>query len=196
VRQVPLDWDAAEEAFRNNAPEVHSYVHVGTGDVLRLVDGQVDPGLRAGVESDFAFAKVHPVSSREQFLWMNAYISLVEDAELRTELWRSLEGKRAFRRFKDLLSMHPQHREGWLAFRRERVRDCIEAWLDANSLRAVRRPGVSTDDGPVALDTAAPHTKPRAALRQNLSELAEALDRRELAALTPLGEFLLAGQRS
>jgi hypothetical protein len=120
VREIPLDWEAVEEAFRNNAPEVHSYVHLDTGDVLRLVDGLVDPALRDGVEGDVTFAKVHPVSSREQCLWMNAYISLVEDAALRTELWRSLEGKRPFRRFRDLPVGHPQQRERWLAFRKER----------------------------------------------------------------------------
>src|SRR4051794_5677321 len=39
VRDIPIDWEALEDAFENNAPEVHSYLHLVTGDVLRVVDG-------------------------------------------------------------------------------------------------------------------------------------------------------------
>jgi len=35
VRDIPIDWEALEDAFENNAPEVHSYLHLVTGDVLR-----------------------------------------------------------------------------------------------------------------------------------------------------------------
>ena len=44
IRDVPVDWEALEDAFENNAPEVHSYLHLGTGEVLRVVDGIADPG--------------------------------------------------------------------------------------------------------------------------------------------------------
>ena len=39
TREVPVDWEALEDAFENNAPEVHSYLHLTTGEVLRVVDG-------------------------------------------------------------------------------------------------------------------------------------------------------------
>ncbi len=39
LRDVPIDWEALEDAFENNAPEVHSYLHLGSGEVLRVVDG-------------------------------------------------------------------------------------------------------------------------------------------------------------
>ena len=43
LRDVPVDWEALEDAFENNAPEVHSYLHLTTGEVLRVVDGVADP---------------------------------------------------------------------------------------------------------------------------------------------------------
>ena len=43
VRDVLVDWEALEDAFENNAPEVHSYLHLTTGEVLRVVDGVADP---------------------------------------------------------------------------------------------------------------------------------------------------------
>ena len=36
TRDIPIDWEALEDAFENNAPEVHSYLHTTTGDVLRV----------------------------------------------------------------------------------------------------------------------------------------------------------------
>src|ERR1043166_6463588 len=39
ARDIPIDWEALQAAFENNAPEVHSYLHLVTGDVLRVVDG-------------------------------------------------------------------------------------------------------------------------------------------------------------
>ena len=41
TRDVPVDWEALEDAFENNAPEVHSYLHLVTGDVLRIEVPQV-----------------------------------------------------------------------------------------------------------------------------------------------------------
>ena len=37
LREVPVDWEALEDAFENNAPEVHSYLHLVTGDVVTAV---------------------------------------------------------------------------------------------------------------------------------------------------------------
>ncbi len=46
-RDVPIDWEALEDAFENNAPEVHSYLHLSTGEVLRVVDGIADPEMHS-----------------------------------------------------------------------------------------------------------------------------------------------------
>ena len=52
LREVPVDWEALEDAFENNAPEVHSYLHLTTGEVLRVVDGVADPQMHARIASD------------------------------------------------------------------------------------------------------------------------------------------------
>ena len=36
---MPIAWEALEDAFENNAPEVHSYLHLENGEVIRIVDG-------------------------------------------------------------------------------------------------------------------------------------------------------------
>ena len=73
-RDVPIDWEALEDAFENNAPEVHSYLHLSTGEVLRVVDGIADPEMHQRIASDASYLRVEPVSSREQYVGWTRFI--------------------------------------------------------------------------------------------------------------------------
>ncbi|MBI4950745.1 MAG: hypothetical protein HY908_01820 [Myxococcales bacterium] len=208
-RDVPIDWEALEDAFENNAPEVHSYLHVPTGDVLRIVDGIADPQMHARIAADTSYLRIEPVSSREQYRWMERYIPMVEDEELRTKLTRAIDGKGAFRRFKDVLMGYGPERERWFSFRSERLRIFMEAWLNAHALNPVKRPVWVPDlvrdepgagEAPMGADDAADAAElrePRRArnaesLRRALRELVELLPPRDLEALCAFGEFLRA----
>jgi len=209
LRSVPVDWEALEDAFENNAPEVHSYLHLQTGEVLRIVDGVADPQMHARIAADATYLRIDPVSSREQYRWMERYIPMVEDVELRAKLAVSIDGKGAFRRFKDVLMSYGAERERWFAFRSERLRIFMEAWLNAHALRAVPRPTPAPEA--VAPEEAAPVSsvdskelaplsegrearKVRSAetLRKSVRDLAESLGPRDLDTLVAFAEFLKA----
>lgn len=216
MRDIPIDWEALEDAFENNAPEVHSYLHLGTGDVLRVVDGVADPQMHARIASDANYLRIDPVSSREQYRWMERYIPMVEDPELQGKLTQAIDGKGAFRRFKDVLMQYAPERERWFAFRSERLRIFMEAWLNAHALNPVARPlwvpdpaarpnepsaGVGAVGAVGAVGGGAPEpTEVREArrgksvetLRKNLRDIAEALGPRDLDTLTAFAEFLKA----
>jgi hypothetical protein len=215
-----VDWEALEDAFENNAPEVHSYLHLTTGEVLRVVDGVADPQMHARISVDTNYLRIDPVSSREQYRWMERFIPMVDDAELRGKLAHAIDGKGAFRRFKDVLMSYNADRERWFAFRSERLRTFMEAWLTAHAMTAVPRP--TWGDGPpsveempeslvplstpnVALPVAPPSELDAApksqsgrrqrnaeALRLQLKELAEGVGPRELDLLVSFAEFLKA----
>lgn len=137
---VPVAWEALEDAFENNSPEVHSYLQLETGEVLRIVDGVADPAMHARVIADPQYLRIDPVSSREQYRWMERFIGTVEETDLRHSLLAAIDGKGAFRRFKDALMGHPTDRERWFTFRSERLRSCMEAWLTTHGITAVERP--------------------------------------------------------
>src|SRR5262245_42147228 len=139
-REGPVDWEALEDAFENNAPEVHSYLQLGTGEVLRVVDGIADPEMHSRIAADQNYMRIDPVSSREQYRWMERFIQMLEEGDLRDRLAAAIDGKGAFRRFKDVLMAHGPERERWFAFRSERLRVFMEAWLSAHALSAVARP--------------------------------------------------------
>src|SRR5688500_14561570 len=147
LREVPVDCEALEDAFENNAPEVHSYLHLTTGEGLRAGDGVADPHMHARISADPNYLRIDPVSSREQYRWMERFIPMVDDNELRGKLAQAIDGKGAFRRFKDVLMTYAADRERWFAFRSERLRTFMEAWLTAHAIKAVPRPGWG-DSGP------------------------------------------------
>lgn len=214
IRDVPVDWEALEDAFENNAPEVHSYLHLTTGEVLRVVDGVADPQMHSRISSDPNYLRIDPVSSREQYRWMERFIPMVDEGELKTKLSQAIDGKGAFRRFKDVLMSFAADRERWFTFRSERLRTFMEAWLSAHAIKAVPRP--TWGDGPPSVeepppDSLVPLSQPRLdgleeapksqsgrrqrnaeTLRTALKELGDALGPRELDLLVAFAEFLKA----
>ena len=212
IRDVPVDWEALEDAFENNAPEVHSYLHLTTGEVLRVVDGVADPQMHSRISSDPNYLRIDPVSSREQYRWMERFIPMVDEGELKTKLSQAIDGKGAFRRFKDVLMSFAADRERWFTFRSERLRTFMEAWLSAHAIKAVPRP--TWGDGPPSAeepppDSLMPVSQPllegeapksqsgrrqrnAETLRAALKELGDALGPRELDLLVAFAEFLKA----
>ena len=204
IRDVPVDWEALEDAFENNAPEVHSYLHLGTGEVLRVVDGIADPEMHARIAVDSSYLRVDPVSSREQYRWMERFILMLEEGELRDKLTQAIDGKGAFRRFKDVLMTYAAERERWFAFRSERLRVFMEAWLGAHALRPVPRPlfpaaspevakAVAAAAGPASepvLDPAARRARAMETLRRQLREVTEGLGLRDLEKVVAFAEFV------
>ena len=200
LRDVAIDWEALEDAFENNAPEVHSYLHLLTGEVLRVVDGIADPDMHARIAQSPDYLRVDPVNSREQYRWMERFIPMVDDAELRDDLVHAIDGRGAFRRFKDVLIDVTDVRERWFAFRSERLRVFMEAWLAAQGLNPMAR-----DERPAALRevTAADERaitqaelsgrnsrRSRDELGQELLGVAAALGAREMETVLAYAEFV------
>jgi Uncharacterised protein family (UPF0158) len=204
VRDVPVDWEALEDAFENNAPEVHSYLHLATGEVLRVVDGVADPQMHVRIASDANYLRIEPVSSREQYRWMERFIPMVENSESRGKLMQAIDGKGAFRRFKDVLMTYGPERERWFVFRSERLRTFMEAWLAAHAIKPVNRPAwadpppepepeaapESVEEGPKS--SSGRRTRSAESLRQHLKELGDSLGPRDLDMVVGFAEFLKA----
>jgi hypothetical protein len=204
---VPVAWEALEDAFENNAPEVHSYLHFDTGEVIRIVDGVAEPAMHARIMNDSRYLRIDPVSSREQYRWMERFIATVEDEELRRRLNIAIDGKGAFRRFKDALMSHPVDRERWFAFRSERLRSCMESWLTAHGIHSVERPTwhVPTAEEvqpEVQKQAASEHERSSEsataseAPRRRLHELVDALSSRDVEMARTFLEFLRGRRRS
>ncbi len=194
IREVPVDWEALEDAFENNAPEVHSYLHLTSGEVLRVVDGIADPDMHSRISGDTQYLRIESVSSREQYRWMERFIQMVDEIELRGALAQAIDGKGAFRRFKDVLMSHAPERERWFAFRSERLRVFMEAWLAAHALTPVAR-RVWDREAPETEQAESPAAGRRRSadgLRRQIKEVMEGLGTRDLDSVLAFAEFVKA----
>lgn len=188
-REVPIAWEALEDAFENNAPEVHSYLQFETGEVIRIVDGVADPRMHEKIARDDKYLKIDPVSSREQYRWMERFIDSLEDEqELQTKLTVAIDGKGAFRRFKDVLMSYPVQRERWFTFRSERLASCMKAWLTAHDIEAVERPAWRVPSAEEVRAQVEPQKSKRRMTRAQTAE-ANRLRLKELVDLVPVREL-------
>jgi hypothetical protein len=77
------------------------------------------------------FVRFPRQDSREGYRDMEEFTATVDDERLQELLEVALDGKGAFRRFKDVLARYPDQRQQWFAFERQRVRVRIVRWLES-----------------------------------------------------------------
>jgi hypothetical protein len=139
---LELDWDALEIAVERNAPDTDSFLDLATGKVVTIVAGDPEAPLRRQQVGDNIrnFLRVEPASSREQYRWMERFVGSVADEQLRERLIISIDGKGAFRRFKDVLLAYPAERERWFSYRADLLHWHIRNWLAENDITATNEP--------------------------------------------------------
>ncbi len=131
MKPVPVVWSVLEAAFERNAPNVSSYLDLETGEIL-VFDGFTadDQEQRAMVAaSRDRYLLIDPASSREQYRWMEQFVASIDDEDLQERLVIAIDGKGAFRRFKDVLLHYPEQRERWFSYRSNRLHAYINDWL-------------------------------------------------------------------
>ena len=130
------DWEALETAFEHNAPETHSYLDTVKGVVLTIVDSRPEDDVKRQMIRAERGRYVHldPASSREQYRWMERFVSSVGDESLKERLILAIDGKGAFRRFKDVLLSYPVERDRWFQYRATLLHIYINEWLGTKDI--------------------------------------------------------------
>src|SRR5262245_9046276 len=140
--RIELDWDAREIAVERNSPETGSYLDATTGRILTITTGDPDAAINRQTVSDNIrnFLRIEPASSREQYRWMEKFVGSVVDEALRERLIISIDGKGAFRRFKDVLLAYPAERERWFSYRADLLHWHIHNWLEQYEIQPTNEP--------------------------------------------------------
>jgi hypothetical protein len=197
---VELDWDALEIAVERNASDTESFLDLTTGQVVTIVAGDPEAPLRRQEVSENIrnFLRVEPASSREQYRWMERFVGSVSDEALRERLIISIDGKGAFRRFKDVLLAYPAERERWFTYRADLLHWHISEWLQSHEIRPSNAPPWGevkpppelpvVEGKPVVHGTEAPGE----ALRRQARDLIETIPAIDLPSAIAFLEFLRA----
>jgi hypothetical protein len=195
---VELDWDALEIAVERNASDTESFLDLTTGQVITIVAGDPEAPLRRQEVSDNIrnFLRVEPASSREQYRWMERFVGSVGDEALRERLIISIDGKGAFRRFKDVLLAYPAERERWFSYRADLLHWHIHEWLETHDIHPSNPPpwGESKPPPELPLVSGRPVVHgaeaPGEALRRQARDLIETIPAIDLPSAIAFLEFL------
>jgi hypothetical protein len=195
--KIELDWDALEVAVERNSPETDSYLDLTTGRVLTITTGDPEAAInRQQVSENIRnFLRVEPASSREQYRWMERFVGSVVDEALRERLIISIDGKGAFRRFKDVLLAYPAERERWFSYRADLLHWHIQNWLESHDIHPTNEPPWGTVEAPQELPAVGRPVvhgteAPGEALRRQARELIETITAIELPTAIAFLEFL------
>lgn len=198
--KVELDWDALEVAVERNAPDTDSYLDLTTGRIVTIVTGEPEAALRRQQvgENIRNFLRIEPASSREQYRWMERFVGSVSDEALRERLIISIDGKGAFRRFKDVLLAYPAERERWFSYRADLLHWHIHNWLEQHDIAATNAPPWGAVQPPPELPVVAGKPvvhgaeAPGETLRRQARELIETIPAIDLPSAIAFLEFLKA----
>lgn len=195
--RLDLDWDALEIAVERNSPDTDSYLDLSTGRVLTITAGDPEATInrQAVSENIRNYLRVEPASSREQYRWMEKFVGSVVDEALRERLIISIDGKGAFRRFKDVLLAYPAERERWFSYRADLLHWHIHNWLEQHDITPTNEPPWGSVSAPQELPTVGRPVvhgteAPGEALRRQARDLIETIPAIELPTAIAFLEFL------
>ncbi len=195
--RIELDWDALEIAVERNSPDTDSYLDLTTGRILTITTGDPEAVINRQTVSENIrnFLRIEPASSREQYRWMEKFVGSVVDEALRERLIISIDGKGAFRRFKDVLLAYPAERERWFSYRADLLHWHIQNWLEQHEISMTNEPPWGKVDAPQELPTvgrpvAHGTEAPGEALRRQARDLIETIPAIELPTVIAFLEFL------
>jgi hypothetical protein len=198
AKRIPIDWDALETAVERNSPNTESFLDLNKGQVLTIVEGDPEAAqLKKKIAQNIDHhVRVEPASSREQYRWMERFVGSVADEPLRKRLTIAIDGKGAFRRFKDVLLAYPAERERWFSYRADLLHWHIHTWLESIELEGENPPPWGSAAPPPELPAveaevpSSPTEAPGEALRREARELIEGIAAIDLPSAIAFLHFL------
>jgi hypothetical protein len=133
-RKVRVDLQELRFALDGASYEHHYFLDTETGELI-LVSELFDDeeAERQLAEIDEAgpgrYLQVPPADAREGYDDMQDFIATVSDEHLQELLDVAIQGRGAFRRFKDVLARHPAEQLRWLDFKATRLEARAREWL-------------------------------------------------------------------
>jgi hypothetical protein len=140
-RKLKIDLADLELAFDNASWEAEYYLDRETGEIIligsMIMDSDAITEQIENVTDETRYLRVPHAEPRDGYRDMERFIETVMDQNLRQLLGVAIQGKGAFRRFKDVLLDYPQERERWFRFQEDRVRQRVLDWLDLEDIEPI-----------------------------------------------------------
>jgi hypothetical protein len=141
--KVAVDLEELCVAFEFSSVDNRYYLDLETGEIINISDEFMDheekEELEKKVEDGFGkrYVSITYASSDEGYKDMEDFVGTVEDRDLKEKLHIAIDGRDAFRRFKNVLLAHPEERERWFKFKDARVKERVKEWLEAEGIEMI-----------------------------------------------------------
>jgi predicted nucleotidyltransferase len=119
-----VDLGALAEALEDHSDMVQWFIDPATGEVVPWMEDGDEPS-----PDEAGGRYIDPIPSGEAYGDMRDFVARVPDRRVADLLSRAIEGRGAFRRFKDSLFEFPELRETWFRFHDVRMRRRAIEWL-------------------------------------------------------------------
>ena len=132
-KTLKIDIDELCLAMEDRSYEHEYYLNLETGEILFLPEytGEEKTGkLKDKIEEEpNRYERIPKAESHDGYEDMRDFIKTVNDEYLTVLLEVAVNGKGAFRRFKDVLLNYPEERERWFQFNDDKVQERALKWL-------------------------------------------------------------------
>ncbi len=115
------------------------YIEFSEEPVLPFwMEDEVDLIIDVILDKKGRYVRIPERYSAEAHQVMSEFLETIEDHVLRGELTHALNGKGAFRRFKDILITYPKERKRWHGYNAQAMKKVIMEWLKALEIEPVQ----------------------------------------------------------
>ena len=139
---LPINMRELCWALDDSSLTVDRYVDLETGDIVEQIEfddiyyddngEKLEDPVSEMIEKDpDRFECIDPLPSFESYEHMEAFILTVQDTHLKELLAVAIDGKGAFRRFKDVLYRYPEEEYRWLRFKEQKMTEVAKEFLDS-----------------------------------------------------------------
>lgn len=139
LRPLPVDLDLLIMALETDRFTDPARINTATGEWAEPDSEFDDPDD----EDDDQWLWVEPQGSRDGYRDMEAFIDRLDNDHAADLLAVAIQGRGAFRRFKDTLARWPDLLQEWFAFSDDRQRGRARAWLADQGYTPIRGPQTS-----------------------------------------------------
>jgi hypothetical protein len=132
--RLKIDMADLELAFGYSGGDFSQFLDLQTGEIV-IAESYSEEADSYDV--DERYVPIPRPDSQDDYAVMEQFVSTIRDAHLRELLEVAIQGKGAFRRFKDVLRAHPDTQEQWFAFKDQELRERINEWLNEQDIEPI-----------------------------------------------------------
>jgi hypothetical protein len=128
-----LDTETGEvvNIFRSVMDDIEEGNAEAIGDYPEWMKEMADDAEAMLNDEKGRFVEIPKISSHEAYEFMENFLWGIKDEKIKDRLLRAIQGRGAFRRFKDTISEWPDLEKRWYEYEEEAIRKEVLDWLES-----------------------------------------------------------------